>query len=163
MVHFGYRPMTEEEAFALPVNIHNLAMSHFSIARGRFTIDRIIELVRNVVRTNDDIEETVPKDSEQNSKLFRSLYKSTIVYTCYDPYGNHRFAKIHIRMYAAIDPESIVVEAQHIRGDTRLSMEFFQTVRAYVLSDGSSDSRIPLPDLRYGFEDQYITDMSQPL
>ena len=163
-VHMGYIPITEKEAFEHPVSENTLQASRFTIPRGQMTVDRIIDLIRNVVFVSEDIHEIVPKKIHFTQD--RCLYSSTLLYATFDQYGNHRFAQFNIRLQPVKEPgqaaESIAVIATHFQGDTRLSMEFFLTTRAYVLSNGISECNIRNPGLFNGFADQYINEMSEP-
>ena len=161
-VHMGYIPITEEEAFQNPVSENTLQASRFTIPRGQMTVDRIIDLIRNVVLATYDIHEIAPKKIHFTQD--RCLYSSTLLYATFDQYGNHRFAQLNIRLQPVKDQdtESFAIVATHFQGDTRLSMEFFLTLRAYVLSNGISECKISNPGLFNGFADQYINEMSEP-
>ena len=163
-IHMGYIPIKEEEAFQNPVSENTLPASRFTIPRGQMSIDRIIAYIRKVVFVSEDIHEIAPKDT--HSIQDRILYSSTLLYATFDQYGNHRFAQYNIRLQSVKEPgqatESIAVIATHFQGDTRLSMEFFLTTRAYVLSNGTSECKIRNPGLFNGFADQYIDEMSEP-
>ena len=161
-VHMGYIPITEEEAFEHPVSEYTLQSSRFTIPRGQMQVDRIISQIRKVVFVSEDIHEIAPKQIHLAQD--RMLYGSTLFYATFDQYGNHRFAKFNIRLQPVKDKgvESIAVIATHFQGDTRLSMEFFFTTRAYVLSNGTSECKVRNPELFNGFADQYIDEMSEP-
>jgi hypothetical protein len=165
-VHMGYIPIKEEEAFENTVSEHSLQASRFTIPRGRMSVGQIIDYIRKVVFASDDIHEIAPKNTHYIpiTHQDRILYSSTLFYATFDQYGNHRFAQFNIRLQPVKDKEveSIAVVATHFQGDTRLSMEFFLTLRAYVLSKGTSECKVHNPGLFNGFADQYIDDMSEP-
>ena len=180
-VHMGYQPITEEEAFKQTVSDEKLQASHFILQRGQMTVDQIIDRIRNVVFATNDIHEIVPKSKSFTpvTEPYHCLYGSTLLYATFDEYGNHRFAEFHIRIQALLQCDSIcrgkeerghnlgttdsfAVVATHFQGDTRLSMEFFQTLREYVLSNGKTECKVRNPDFCNGFADQYIDDMSEP-
>jgi len=162
-VHMGYRPISEEEAFVFPVSsVKVLHPSHFTIPRGQMTVEKIIDRIRKVVFSTDDINEIAPKNTHFDTKEHTSsLYGSKLVYTTFDQYGNHRFAQFYINLIAIESPAEIAVLVTHIIGDTRLSMEFFLTVRAYVLSNGTTERKVVNPDLYNGFADAYINEMTE--
>ena len=165
-VHMGYIPITEEEAFENTVSEHSLQASRFTISRGQMSVDQIIDRIRKVVFVSDDIHEIAPKNTHYIPVTHqdRILYSSTLLYATLDQYGNNRFAQFNIRLQPIKDQdaESIAIVATHFQGDTRLSMEFFITLRAYVLSNGTSECKVLTPELFNGFADQYIDDMSEP-
>ena len=162
-VHMGYQPITEEEAFKNPVSIHSLSACHFTIPRGQMSVDQIIDRIRKVVFSTEDIHEIAPKNVHFKlaTEKCRRLYESTILFTTFDQYSNHRFARIYITI-AASDNDEFAIAVYHIQGDTRLSMEFFLTIRSYVLSEGKSECKVRNPELFNGFADQYIDEMSEP-
>ena len=164
--HMGYIPITEEEAFQNPVSEDTLQASRFTIPRGQRSANQIITHIRKVVFATDDIHEIAPKDthSTQSVEPDRMLYSSTLLYATFDQYGNHRFAQFNIRLQPVKDQdaESIAIVVTHFQGDTRLSMEFFLTVRAYVLSNGTAEYKVRTPDLFNGFADEYLDVMSEP-
>jgi len=162
-IHMGYRPISEEEAFVFAVSsVKVLHASHFTIPRGQMSIEKIIDRIRKVVFSTEEIHEIVPInihfDSVENTS---SMYGSNLLYTTFDEYGNHRFAKFDIHLIAIESPEEIAVLVTHVIGDTRLSMGFFRTVRDYVLSNGTTERKV-CPDLQNGFADQYIDEMTEP-
>jgi len=166
-VHMGYIPITEEEAFQNPVSEYTLQASRFTIPRGQMSVDRIIDHIRKVVLATYDIHEIAPKDThsvkpkDTHSVQDRILYSSTLLYATFDQYGNHRFAQCNVRLQPVKDQdaESIAIVATHFQGDTRLSMAFFLTLRAYVLSN---EFKVCTTELFHGFADEYIDVMSEP-
>jgi hypothetical protein len=162
-VHMGYEPISEEEAFLHPVSEDSLPASRFTLPRGQFSVDKIINYVRKVVFTTSDIHEIAPKNTIYEFQITnKSLYNSTLLYTTFDEYGNHRFAEFNVRLTAVQEPESIAVVATHLRGDTRISMAFFQTLREYALNNGTTFQKVSKPNFQIGFEDQYLDVMSEP-
>ena len=159
---FNKRSGRENPSGSCRENEHSLQASHFTIPRGQMSVDQIIDRIRKVVFVSDDIHEIAPKNT--HSTQDRILYSSTLLYATFDQYGNHRFAQFNIRLQPIKDQdaESIAIVATHFQGDTRLSMEFFLTLRAYVLSNGNSECKVRNPELFHGFADQYIDDMSEP-
>ena len=165
-VHMGYIPINEEEAFENTVSENSLQASRFTIPRGQMSVDQIIDRIRKVVFVSDDIHEIAPKNTHfiPVTHQDRVIYSSTLLYATFDQYGNHKFAQFNIRLQSVKDQatESIAIVTTHFQGDTRLSMEFFLTLRAYVLSNGNSECQVRNPELFNGFADQYIDDMSEP-
>ena len=165
-VHMGYIPITEEEAFQNPVSEYTLQSSRFTIPRGQMSVNRILAFIRQVVFVTDDIHEIAPKNthSTQSAEPNRQLYSSTLLYATFDQYGNHRFAQLNIRLQPVKDQgaESFAIVATHFQGDTRLSMEFFFTLREYVMSNGTSECKVRTPELFNGFADEYLDVMSEP-
>jgi hypothetical protein len=163
-VHLGYVPITEEEAFQHPVSENTLQASRFTLPRGQMSADQIIDHIRKVVLATRDINEIAPKDTHPGSEQDRILYSSTLLYTTFDQYGNHRFAEFNVRLQPVKDQdaESIAVIATHFQGDTRLSMALFLTLRASVLSNGTADQKVRTPELFHGFSDEYLDDMTEP-
>ena len=148
-------PITEEEAFAHP-NDEFLQASHFTIPRGQISVNRIIDRIKKV-GLSDNIHEIVPKTP--NTGLYCSTFIST-----FNQLGEHRFAKFDIRLQPVKKQgqELIAVVARHIEGDTRLSMEFFITLREYVMSNGTTERNVPNP-IFHGAGDRYLYEMTEPL
>ena len=163
-VHMGYIPITEEEAFEHTVSEYTLQSARFTIPRGQMTVDQIIGQIRKVVFSTTEIHEIAPKQIHLAQD--RMLYGSTLFYATFDQYGNHRFAQFNIRLQSVKEPgqdaDFIAVVAEHFQGDTRLSMAFFFTLRAYVLSNGTTECKVSNPELFNGFEDEYLEAMSIP-
>ena len=163
-VHMGYQPITEEEAFRTPVSMHCLPECYFAIPRGRTSSVQIIDRIRNVVFRTDDINEIAPKNTHfSNPTQYTGLYNSTLIYTTFDEYENHRFARIHIQVTAIKDKDELfAISVYHIQGDSRISMSVFKTLRAYIESNGKTNPRVATPDFREGFSDQYQNILSYP-
>ena len=149
------------------VSVYDLAMTHISLSVGLASVDRIVQHIQSVTQSTDEFQEVVQKESRDRN----CLYKANIVATCFDEYGNHRFAKMTIYLRAVsmetgpINEDStfdaLAAEVVHIQGDTRLSMAYFRTVRDYILSDGDGDSRVYIPDFHEGFADMF-EDVMEP-
>jgi len=157
-VHMGYIPLKVDDAFANPVSIDALSDSNFTIPRGKISVDKIINRIRAVVFSNDEINEIVPKTKYYSPDKFCGLYSSTLIYTTFDDYCNHRFAQMHILLVAS-EKDTFAVTVFHHHGDSRLSMSFFLTVRAYMESNGKTDSNVPPTNFHDGFEDQHCDSM----
>lgn len=157
--HMGYQPITEEEAFQNPVSVNLLPECYFAVPRGQMTVAQIIDRIRTVIFKTDDVNEIAPKTKTTH----RGLYNSNLVYTTFDKYENHRFARMSIQVLAIKNPnELFAIVVYHTQGDSRISMSVFETVLAYVESNGESNPRVPTPDFSKGFSDQYQDVLSYP-
>jgi hypothetical protein len=156
-IHIGYTPITEYEAFYNSVYTDKLALSHFAVPRGgSISAEKIIMLIRNVVLSTDELQAIIPKNVHFSKEpKCRLIYYSNLIYTCFDNYGNHRFAKFNISIFVSASINSSIVEAHHLIGDSRISMSCYSTIRDYVTSNGATVRRVPVPDFTIGFEDQY--------
>ena len=58
--------------------------------------------------------------------------------------------------------ELFAIVVYHTQGDSRISMSVFETILAYVESNGESNPHVPTPDFSKGFSDQYQDALSYP-
>jgi hypothetical protein len=143
------------------VSINDLVMSHFTIPAKKLSVSRVINRIRRVTLATHELQEVIPKHDHIN--VLHNLYRTEFVYTCFDSYGNHRFAKFVVYLRAISENgyvdetstlDSYAVEVIHILGDTRISMEYFKTLRNYV-TKVSDDNQVRIPDFTEGFADMY--------
>ena len=153
-IHMGYIPITEEMAFENPVSIDRLSPSRFVIPRGRFQVSEIIDRIRTIVFYTHELSEIVPKNTSLCFKLtHKCLYATTLIYT------SPRFAQMRVQLHAVKSPESIAVEVLHSQGDTRLCMAVLNTIRDFVVSEGTSSHRVVVPNLTRGSSDEFYLTM----
>jgi len=154
-IHMGYIPITEEMAFENPVSIDRLSPSRFVIPRGRFQVSEIIDRIRTIVFYTYELNEIVPKNTSLCFKLtHKCLYATTLLYS------STRFAQMRVQLHAVKSPESIAVEVLHSQGDTRLCMAVLNTIRDFVVSEGTSSHRVVVPtNLNRGSADEYYLAM----
>ena len=152
---------------------NDIIPTNFIIPSDQFTLNRTVQMIRSVVFETENLEEIVTKNNNL-SEIHGCIFKTTIVYTGFDEYKNHRFAKIHIRIYEIFDKQNsdektalcqnkyIAIEISHLQGDSRMSMSVFRTIRDYVMSDGETECKVCLPDFSIGFADEYYLVMGNP-
>jgi hypothetical protein len=156
-IHMGYIPITEEMAFENPVSSGLLSPSRFAILRGRFPVSEIIDRIRTIVFYTHELSEIVPKNTSLCFKpTYKCLYATKLLYTMFD---SPRFAQMIIQLHAVKSPESIAVEVLHSQGDTRLCMAVLNTIRDFVVSEGTSSHRVIVPNLNRGSTDEYYLTM----
>ncbi len=154
-----YEPLTEESAFLKPTTVDRLIPTHFLIPRGVFSIQKIINMIRTVIVYNDDLDEFITKDYQWfGPQMNKSMFTTTLVYNGDDLFSS-RYAKMRVRLRAVENPESIAVEVLHIRGDTRICMIVFKTIRDYVLSNGNAEYKLQIPDFKQNWSDEYYLTM----
>ena len=136
LVHIGYAPVTEEEAFANTniqnIHIPSLPCTHFTIPRGDMSIDSIINLIREVVAFNENLHPvigTIPERgtsvgigrfsgetkhefrSENPSNMIdnesRKIYESSLIYTYFDETG-YRAVKLQVSLQVSPNNPSMV-------------------------------------------------------
>ena len=143
------------------VSINDLVMSHFTVPSKKLSVSRIINRIRKVTLATNELQEVIPK--HDHISVLHNLYRNEFVYTCFDSYGNHRFAKFVVYVRAISEDgyvdaistlDSYAVEVIHILGDTRITMEYFKTVRDYVTKQ-SDEQQVTIPDFADGFADMY--------
>ena len=145
------------------VSIYDLATTHVLIPL-QITIHRVFQLIRDITLSTDELQESVIKKTRDSSES-PYLYKVPLVYTCFDKYDNHRFAKMELYIReVSLHPgpldekttfDSFAIEVIHIQGDSRISMEYFNTMQYYILENGYTNCRVRVPDFTYGFSDMY--------
>lgn len=143
------------------VSINDLVMSHFTVPSKKLSISRIINRIRKITMATNELQEVIPKHDHIN--VLHNLYRAEFIYTCFDSYGNHRFAKFVVYVRAISEDgyvdaistiDSYAVEVIHILGDTRITMEYFKTTRDYVTKQ-SDEQQVTIPDFSDGFADMY--------
>jgi hypothetical protein len=155
-----YEQLTEETAFIEPIDVERLVPTHFLIPRGKFSIQKIINMIRTISLYNDDLDEIVSKNYQWfGPQMNKSMFSTNLVYTGDDNYSYSRYAKMRVRLHAVVSPESIAVEVVHLRGDTRICMVVFKTIRDYILSNGNADYKLQIPDFRKGWSEEYYLGM----
>jgi hypothetical protein len=157
----AYEPVTEDAAFLSPATVGRFVPTHFLIPRGQFSVKKIIDMIRTIITYNDDLDEILPKNYQWfGPKMYQRLFMTTLVYTGDDRYSYvSRFAKMMVKLHAVESPESIAVELVHLRGDTRVCMVVFKTIRDYVLSNGNTEYKFKMPDFRNGWSEEYYLAM----
>ena len=145
LVHIGYAPVTEEEAFANTniqnIHIPSLPCTHFTIPRGDMSIDSIINLIREVVAFNENLHPVIPSNMicKESSKI--KIYESTLIYTYFDETG-YRAVKLQVSLQVSPNPDNIFVIVERLRGDTRPFLAIYNTLRNYIKSEGTSNCRV---------------------
>jgi len=145
LVHIGYKPITEEEAFGntnMPnIHIPSLPCTHFTIPRGNMSVDSIINLVREVVVFNENLHAVIPSNMVYKESLKIKIYESILIYTYFDETG-YRAVKLQVSLQVSPNPDNIFVIVERLRGDTRPFLAVYNTIRDYIKSEGTSNCRV---------------------
>ena len=147
-----------DSEFSNPVSVHSISICNFTIPRGKMSVNQISQLIREFVVFNADLNEIVPKNRGNSTQPSKDINGIEIVYTTFDKQNNSHWSRFAIDLVEVIsddDGECIAVALYHGDGDTRLSIAFFEVIRNYVESNGSTSKYISKKCLEEGVPTQY--------
>jgi hypothetical protein len=152
-LHLGYEPLNDEEAFALArkqfenpscissITAWTLRNHVFRLSRMSTSCERLSQLCHKFIYLNHSIDIIVPKQEYVNSVQKKSIYSCMINYKTVG--GKH--AKITISIHTEIriengeEIEEFVIRTNRLYGSSSVHNQFFNHLKIYIESDGTSN------------------------
>jgi hypothetical protein len=117
-------------------------------------------MIRTVIHYTEELDEILPK--KYGSNMHSNIFTTTLVYLPPSSFQYTQYAKMRVRVCeieSSTFDQCLAVEVAHLRGDTRVCMCVFKTIRDYILSNGTTSYKVEFPDLQNGFVDEYYLAM----
>lgn len=137
-IHIGYIPISEEEAFERtavdnPFQAYALSISHFRVAQGKLSVERLATLIHRFTSINRAVDVLIPKREFVNGGDRRAIYETKVVHT----WKSHS-AIIMVRVLALKDPYELAICVDRMCGSVTAHRMFLHTLEQYITSDGQS-------------------------